>query len=77
MYARNDIKKLFDDRLNARLALAGARSRAAAWVDLAVARWLARCAGRIEAAQGLFETDRPPARGLRAGGLWSMPASAR
>ena len=75
MYARNDIKKLFDHRLNARPALAAFRLRAVAWVDLAVARWLARCAGNIETAQWLFETDRPPVGGARAGGYWSMSAS--
>jgi hypothetical protein len=62
MNARNDVKKLFDYRHNARHVLAAARLRFAAQVDVLVARWLARCAANVEAAQRLFNTDRKPAR---------------
>jgi len=75
MNARNDVKKLFDQRLDARLVLAAARARVVAWVDAAVARWLERCADNVEAAQRLFEAGRKPARGSRAGALWPMPVS--
>lgn len=53
MYARNDFKRLFHSH-SARPVLAAARRRLAAWVDVRVARWLERCAGNVEAAQGLF-----------------------
>ena len=65
MNARNDVKRLFDRRLDARPLLAEVRLRFAAWVDLFVARWLQRCAANIEAAQHLFETDRKPAPEFR------------
>jgi hypothetical protein len=65
MNARNDVKKPFELNLDAKPLLAEARVRFAAWVDVRVARWLARCAADIEAAQGLFETDRKPAREWR------------
>jgi hypothetical protein len=62
MNARNDVKRPSDQSLNARLVLAAARLRFAARVDLLVARWLARCAGNVEAPQRLFKTDRKRAR---------------
>ncbi|GIQ74902.1 hypothetical protein [Bradyrhizobium sp. RD5-C2] len=62
MNARNDLKKLSDPRLDARLVLAAARLRFAARVDFLVARWLARCATNAEAAQQLLRTvQKPPA----------------
>jgi hypothetical protein len=59
MYARNDFKRPFFPNRSARFALAAARRRLAAWVDVRVARWLERCAANVEAAQGLFP-DRSP-----------------
>ena len=61
MNARNDVKKPFDQGLDARLVLAAARLRFAARVDFLVARWLERCAANAEAAQHWFETDRKSA----------------
>jgi hypothetical protein len=58
MNARNDVKIPFDQRLDARLVLAAAQLRFAARVDFLVARWLERCATKVEAAQRWFETDR-------------------
>jgi hypothetical protein len=52
MNARNDFNRRFHS--NARRALAAARRRFAAWVDVRVARWLERCARNVEAAQSLF-----------------------
>ena len=60
MNARNDVKRLFDHGLDARFVLVAARLRVVAWIDFLVARWLARCAADIEAAQRLFEADRKP-----------------
>jgi hypothetical protein len=71
MNARNDVKRLFDQRLDARRVLAAVRLRFAARLDLLVARWLARCAADIEAAQRLFETDR------KAAGEFGMGVSLR
>ena len=65
MIAHNDVKRLSDLNFDARLALAAARQRFAAWVDIRGARWLQRCAADIEAAQGLFESDRKGAREWR------------
>ena len=65
MNARNDVKKLSKRNFNARPVLAAVRLRLAAGVDFLVARWLARCAANIEAAQELFKTDREPLRELR------------
>ena len=62
MNARNFVKRRFDQSLDARRVLAAAQLRFAARVDFLVARWLERCAKNIETAQGLFETDRKPAR---------------
>ena len=62
MHARNDIKKPFDQSFDARLVLAAARLRFAAQVDFLAARWLERCAMKVEAAQRLFKTDRKPPR---------------
>ena len=60
MNARNDTKKQFDPGFDARFVLAAARSRFAARVDFFVARWIERCATKVEAAQRFFETDRKP-----------------
>jgi hypothetical protein len=65
MNARNDVKRLSDLNLDARLLLAEVRLRLATWVDGLVARWLQRCAANIEAAHQLVETDRTPAREWR------------
>ena len=59
MYARNEFKNFYPNP-KARFALAVARRRLAAWVDVRVARWLERCAANAVAAQGLFP-DRNPA----------------
>ena len=64
MNAQNDFKRRSHRSLDARRALAVARLRLAALVDVLVARWLERCAANVEAAQWLFETDRKPARGF-------------
>ena len=61
MNAHNDIRSFSYQSFDARLALAAARLRIAARVDLLVARWLARCADNVEAAQWLFDADRDPA----------------
>lgn len=55
MTARNDVKRTYDQSLDATAVLAAAQQRLAAWVDGLVARRLQRCAGDIEAAQRLFE----------------------
>lgn len=57
MYARNDFKRFF--HLNVRRALAAARRRFAAWVDVRVARWIERCADNAEAAQRFFPDQNP------------------
>ena len=62
MNARNDVKIPSDKSLDARLVLTAAQRRFAARVDFLVARWLERCATNVEAAQGLFKTDRKPTR---------------
>ena len=62
MNARNDVKRPSDQSLDARLVLAAARLRFAAWVYYFVAHWLVRCAANAEAAEGLFRTDRKPVR---------------
>ena len=67
MNARNDVKRPSDQSLDARLVLAAARQRFAAWVDSLVARWLERCAANAEAAQWLFKTDRKPTREVGMG----------
>lgn len=62
MNARNDLEKLSDQSLDARLVLAAAQLRFVARVDFLVARWLERCAANAEAAQQLLKTvQRPPA----------------
>jgi hypothetical protein len=66
MNARNEVKRPFWS-LDARLLLAAAQQRFAARVDFLVARWLARCAANIEAAQRLFETGRKTTREFGAG----------
>ena len=66
MNARNDVKRSSDQSLDARLVLAAAQLRFAAWVDFLVARWLERCATNAEAAQRLF-TTRKPTREFRMG----------
>jgi hypothetical protein len=62
MNARNDVKRPSEQYLDARLVLATTQLQLAAWVDLLVARWLARCAANAEAGQQLFNTDRKPRR---------------
>jgi hypothetical protein len=57
MFARNDVKRPF--HTNARRAVAAARRRFAAWVDVRVARWIERCAADAEAAQGFFSDQSP------------------
>jgi hypothetical protein len=53
MNAHNDVKR-FEQGLDARLVLATVQLRVVARVDLLVARWLARCAVNVQAAQVLF-----------------------
>src|SRR6185312_1523188 len=60
MSARNDVKRPSDQSLDAKLVLAAAQLRFAAWVDALVARWLARCAMRDEAGQWIFKTEPKP-----------------
>jgi len=60
MNARNDLKKLSDRSLDARLVLAAAQLRFAARVDFLVARWLERCATNAEATQRLLKTVQKP-----------------
>jgi hypothetical protein len=69
MNARSEIKRYVHPRFDARRVLAAAQLRLAAAVDRHVARWLERCAADIEAAQGLFKSDRKPGReyGMGAG----------
>jgi hypothetical protein len=67
MNARNHVKRPSDRSLHARLVLAAAQLRFAAWVDFLVARWLERCATNAEAAQRLFKTDQKPTRELEMG----------
>ena len=62
MKARNDVKRPSDQSLDARLVLAAAQLRFAAWVDIFVARWLERYATNALAGQRLFKTDRKPTR---------------
>lgn len=62
MNARNDVKRLSDQSLDPRLLLAEVQQRFLAWLDVLVARWLARRVANIEAAQGLFANERKPAR---------------
>ena len=65
MNARNHVKRPFDLSLNAKPLLAALQLRFAAWVDILVARWLARCAADVEAAQRWFAADRKPHRRVR------------
>jgi hypothetical protein len=67
MNARNDVKKPFYRRFDARIVLAAVQLRFAAQVDVLVARRLERCAANVEAAQRLFNTDRKPTRELGLG----------
>ena len=67
MNVRNNVKRPFDQSLDARLVLAAAQLRFAARVDFLVARWLERCATNAEAAQWLFKTDRKHTRELKMG----------
>jgi hypothetical protein len=67
MSARNDVKRPSDQSLHSRLVLAAVRLRFATRVDFLVARWLERCATKVEAAQRLFKTDRKPAREVGTG----------
>ena len=61
MNARNNVKKLSNQSLSARLVLAADQLRCAARLDGLVARWLERCANNSEAGQWMFTTDRRPA----------------
>jgi hypothetical protein len=56
MNARNDVKRSFELKLDARHVLAAAGLRFAARVDFLVARWLERCATNSESSQRLFRT---------------------
>jgi len=67
MNARNNVKKPFNQSSAARLVLAVARRRFAAQVDFFVARWLERCATKVEAAQRLLKTDQKPSRAFGMG----------
>ena len=60
MNAHNDVKRLSDQSLDARLVLATVQLRFAARVDFLAARWLERCATNAEVAQRWFKTDRKP-----------------
>ena len=60
MNAHNDVKRPSDQNLDAGRALAAAQLRFAAWVDVLVARWLARRATNAEAGQRWFRTDGSP-----------------
>ena len=62
MNARNDIKRTFHPRSEARLVLAAAQQRFAAHVDSLVARWLERRVTDVEVAQRWFKADRKPLR---------------
>jgi hypothetical protein len=62
MNARTDVKRPSDYSLDARLVPVTAQLRFAARVDFLVARWLERCARKVEDTQWLFKTDRKPAR---------------
>jgi hypothetical protein len=62
MNAHNDVKKPSDQSWDARLVLAAAQLRFAAWVDFLAARWLERCATNAEVAQRWFKADRKPTR---------------
>ena len=75
MNARDDVKRPSDHSLDARLVLAAAQLRFAAWVDFLVARWLERCATNAEAAQRFFKPDRKPTRevGMRVSLVVSSP----
>ena len=74
MKARNDAERPSNQSLGARLVLAAARLRFAAWVDVFVARWLERCAANAEAAEGLFRTDRKPVREFGMGVSLVVPS---
>jgi hypothetical protein len=75
MIARNEFKRPFELRFDARPVLAAAQLRLAAWVDVRVARWLERRAVSAEAAQGWFEADRKSAR--ERGGMDLVVSSPR
>jgi hypothetical protein len=62
MNAHNDVKEPSGQSLDARLVLAAAQARFAAWVDFLVARWLERCATNAAVAQQWFTTNRKPTR---------------
>jgi hypothetical protein len=67
MTARNDVKRSYNQSLDARLVLATARLRFAARVDFLVARWLERCAANAETAQWLFKSAQKPTREVGMG----------
>ena len=62
MIARNDVKRPYELNLDPRPLLAAVQLQLAARVDAFVARWLARCAADIDAAQHVVDADRKPAR---------------
>ncbi len=66
MNARNDVKRLPHNSLDARPAPAALQLRFAARIDLLVARWLEHRATSVEAAQWLFRSDRTPAPEIAA-----------
>jgi hypothetical protein len=61
MNAHSDFNRPFDQTFDPRLVLAAVRQRLAARLDFLVARWLQRCAAKVETAQRVFETERKPA----------------
>jgi hypothetical protein len=67
MNAHNDVKRSSEQGLGARLVLAAARRRFAAWVDVLVARWLERCAANAEIGQRWFRTEPEPTREFGSG----------
>ena len=67
MNAHNDVKRPSDQNLDAGRVPAAAQLRFAAWVDVLVARWLARRAANAVAAQRWFRTDRKPGREFGTG----------
>jgi len=67
MNARENIKRPFYPKLNARPVLGAVQLRLAAWIDRLVAAWLERRAANAVAAQRWFEGDRKPAQAFALG----------
>jgi hypothetical protein len=61
----HNVNKLFHPSFSPGHLLTAVRLQFAARLDLLVARWLARCAANIEAAQELFKADQEPLHELR------------